>query len=83
MTDKTIDASRFESECLPVIEEMARDNEPVTITNQGKPVAVLTPVKEPIKEPRRSLFGAMAGSVLRYDDPFEPACDPSDWHANR
>lgn len=28
-----------------------------------------------------SPFGAMRGSVLRYDDPFEPAADPSDWEA--
>ena len=28
-------------------------------------------------------LGLMAGSVLRYDDPFEPALDPDEWEANR
>ena len=25
----------------------------------------------------------LAGSVLRYDDPFEPAASPDEWEANR
>jgi hypothetical protein len=25
----------------------------------------------------------LAGSVLKYDDPFEPAVDPDDWEVNR
>jgi hypothetical protein len=28
-----------------------------------------------------TIIGAMRGSVLRYDDPFAPAADPDDWHA--
>ncbi len=80
MTGKTIGAARFKAECLRLIEEMGRDGQPLTITKRGKPVAVLTPAAP---DARRSLFGAMAGSVLRYDDPFEPAIDPSEWHANQ
>lgn len=30
-----------------------------------------------------TIIGAMEGSVLRFDDPFSPACDPEDWHAVR
>ena len=26
---------------------------------------------------------AMRGTATRYVDPFEPACDPSEWDANR
>jgi hypothetical protein len=29
----------------------------------------------------KSLVGLMQGSVLRYDDPFEPAIDPMEWEA--
>ena len=25
----------------------------------------------------------LAGSVLKYDHPFDPACDPDDWNALR
>lgn len=27
-------------------------------------------------------WGALAGTVLKYEKPFEPACDPNDWDAN-
>lgn len=78
MTGKTVGAAKFKAECLRLIDEMARDNQPVTITKRGRPVATLNPVKP---TENRSIIGAMAGSVLRYDDPFGPACDPSEWNA--
>ena len=79
MSTKTVGAAQFKAECLRLIDEMARDRRPVTITKRGRPVAVLNPI--PI-EPSTTLFGAMAGSVLRYDAPFGPAIDPSEWDAN-
>lgn len=79
MLAKTVGAAEFKATCLRLIDEMASDGKPVTITKRGKAVAVLTPVPNP--SDRKSLFGAMAGSVLRYDDPFGPATDISDWDA--
>ena len=49
----------------------------MTITNRGRPVAVLSPA--PDEAP--SVIGAMKGSVLAYDAPFQPAVDPADWEA--
>ena len=31
----------------------------------------------------RKKHNPLKGSVLRYDDPFEPAVDPDDWEVNR
>ncbi len=78
---KTMGAAEFKAACLRVIDEMSRDQQPVTITKRGKPVAILTPVKESRK--RRSIIGAMRGSVLRFDDPFGPAVDPNEWNVAR
>lgn len=78
---KTIGAARFKAACLRVIEDMSRDGEPVTITKRGRPVAVLSPVK--VEDRPRSIIGAMAGSVLRYDEPFAPAAGPDQWDALR
>jgi prevent-host-death family protein len=77
-SSKRVAAARFKAECLRIIEQMARDREPVTITRRGRPVAVLTPV---VEAGSASIIGALEGSVLRYDDPFAPAADPTDWHA--
>ncbi len=78
---KTIGAAEFKAACLRIIDEMNRDGEPVIVTKRGKPVAVLSPV-ETEKKPV-SIWGAMRGTVLRYDDPFAPAADPNDWDAVR
>ena len=70
---KTIAAAEFEATCLRVIEQMCEDREPVTITECGRPLAVLSPV--PPKEKTASIIGMMRGSVLGYDEPFKPAAD--------
>jgi prevent-host-death family protein len=80
MNTKTVGAAQFKSQCLKLIDQLGRDRQPVTITKRGRPVAVLTPV--PAETPH-SLFGALKGTVLGYDDPFSPACDPSEWEAMR
>ncbi len=77
MSGKTVGAAQFKAECLKLIDEMARDHLPVTITKRGRPVAVLTPVDAP----QRSLIGLMEGSVSGYDDPFAPVVEPSEWDA--
>jgi prevent-host-death family protein len=78
MSAKTIGAAQFKAECLRVIDQMNRDHEPVTVTKRGRPVAIMSPVSP--KNPA-SIIGALRGSVLRYDEPFAPAADPSDWNA--
>lgn len=78
---KTIAASAFQAKCLRIINEMGDDGESVTITNRGRPVAVLSPVRP--DQAARSIVGAMKGSVLAYDDPFQPASEPTDWNAVR
>jgi prevent-host-death family protein len=81
MVKKTIGAAEFKAKCLRIIDEMNRDHEPVTITKRGKPVAVLSPVETGYRP--KSIWGAMRGTVLRYDDPFAPAVDPETWDAAR
>ncbi len=78
---KTIAAAAFQAKCLRIINEMGEDGEPVTITNRGRPVALLSPVRPEREE--RSILGVMKGSVLAYDDPFRPAADPAEWDAMR
>ena len=78
---KTIAAAAFQAKCLRIINEMDDDRTPVTITNRGRPVAVLAPVRPEGED--RSIVGAMEGSVLAYDDPFQPAADSTEWNAVR
>ena len=74
---KTITAAAFKAKCLRVIRQLGRDREPVTNTRRGRPVAMLSPL--PAGGKPTSIIGAMQGSVLYYDAPFEPAGGPTDW----
>ena len=73
---RQITATAFKVHCLHIIDEMNKDRQPVTITKRGRPVALLSPLQA--QGERKSIIGAMRGSVLRYDDPFQPAADASD-----
>ena len=82
MAAKQVSAAEFKARCLQIIKEMNRDGGSVTITNRGRPVALLSPV--PAEEGAPSAFiGMMRGTVLRYEEPFEPVASPSDWSALR
>ena len=82
MTARTVSAAEFKAKCLRIIKEMNINGGAVTITNRGRPVAVLSPV--PASEETHSAFiGVMRGTVVKYEAPFEPATSPSDWSALR
>ena len=88
MAARQVPAAEFKSRCLRIIKEMNRDGGSVTITNRGRPVAVLSPVPVPVPVPVPGeklppFIGMMRGTVLRYEEPFEPAAPPSDWSALR
>ena len=78
--DKRIGAAEFKAHCLRILDEVERSGEAVTVTKRGRPIAEVKPIE---KAERRSIIGAMKGSVLRYDRPFDPAVEPDEWHANR
>ncbi|MGZ2484820.1 prevent-host-death family protein [Rhizobium pisi] len=76
---KVVGAAEFKAKCLNLIDQMRNDDESIIITKRGKPVAVLSPARDTAG--RKSIIGAMKGSVLRYDDPLSPAVEPEDWDA--
>ena len=78
---KTVGAAEFKTKCLNLIDQMQNDDEAIVITKRGRPVAVLSPARD--TNQRKSIIGAMKGSVLRYDDPLSPAAEPEDWDAIR
>jgi prevent-host-death family protein len=74
----TVSATEFKAKCLALIEEMNRTKVPITVTNHGKRVAEMYPASREA-DLEAPFIGSMAGSVLRYDEPFGPALDPIEW----
>lgn len=74
---RTIGAAEFKAHCLRILDEVQRTGESVTVTKRGKPVAEVTPVKS---TKRRSVIGALQGSVTRIGDIISPAYEQR-WNA--
>lgn len=69
-----IPAGEFKAKCLKLMDAVARTREPILITKRGQPVAKLVPPDDP--EPRRPLFGYMAGTAqIRGDIVQSPRLD--------
>ena len=64
-----ISAAEFKAKCLKLMDEIARTRKPIVITKRGKPIAKLVPA-EP--EPRKPLFGYMAGTITYVGDIESP-----------
>lgn len=76
---KIMGAAEFKTHCLRILDEVERTGETVTITKRGHPVAEIRPLEKGAAE---FFFGCMKSPEYRFDDPFSPAVDPCEVHAN-
>ena len=70
MDDRTrrISAAEFKTNCLRLMDDVAKRRAPIIITKRGKPVAKLVPLdEEPI-----DIFGRMAGTIRICGDIVSP-----------
>jgi len=65
---QTISATEFKAQCLDILDRLDNGEfEQVTITKQGRTVAVLLPL-QPNAKAVTDLYGCMRGSVIIADD---------------
>jgi len=62
-------AAEFKARCLELMDRVRETRVEYVVTKHGKPVAKLVPVAE---SPARPFFGALKGSVLKFERPFDP-----------
>jgi prevent-host-death family protein len=74
-----VSAAEFKATCLELMDKVNRTGGEYVITKHGKPVAKLVPCS-PVPK-KKSFFGSMKGSVLKYDRPFDPV--DGEWDVNR
>jgi prevent-host-death family protein len=73
-----VGAAEFKARCLELIDHVHDGNVEYVVTRHGTPVAKLVPVGTHVTG---SALGSMHGTVLRYDDPFDPV--PAAWAIDR
>jgi prevent-host-death family protein len=70
----TVGSAEFKARCLELIDRVKETRAEFVVTRHGKPVARLVPVES---EQPISPLGAMRGTVLAYERPFDPV--PGTW----
>ena len=73
-----IPAAEFKATCLKLMDRVRETRAEYVITKHGEPVAKLVPVDVP---ERKSFFGCMKGTVLKYERPLDPLDE--EWDVNR
>jgi prevent-host-death family protein len=71
-------AAEFKATCLELMDRVRETGAEYVVTKHGKPVAKLVPYTDSDK---KSLFGSMKGTVLRFDRPLDPI--DADYDINR
>lgn len=70
----TLSKSALKPNLLHYLRNLERDKEPLIITDRGRAIAKIIPYSEHEGEHLKTL----RGSVLHYEDPFEPVAN-EDW----
>ena len=73
-----VSKSRFKAQALEIFRRIESTGEPVIVTDRGEPTLIVRKYVGKVTDARARL----KNSVLRYDDPFEPA-GADDWEAMR
>jgi prevent-host-death family protein len=74
---KTVTSTEAKAKLNSLLAEVERTGEPVTITNHGRPVAVLTPAQRRLRQ-----FGQLATLVVpdSFDEPL-PESELAQWES--
>jgi prevent-host-death family protein len=84
----TMTATKAKDQLANLLERARTAGERIVIEKHGKPVAVLVSIEDLKRLERLDMLERaaqhrpLAGTVLRFDDPFEPASS-DDWTANQ
>jgi prevent-host-death family protein len=73
-----LSAAEFKAKCLKLMDRVRETGGEYVITKHGQPVAKLVPY---VPKKRTPLFGALKGTVLKYERPLDPLDD--EWDVNR
>lgn len=68
--DKEVPAAEFKARCLELMDRVRETGAAYVVTKHGRPVARLVPYVEP--KGTGTMFGAMKGTVLKFERPLDP-----------
>jgi prevent-host-death family protein len=75
---RSLPAAKFKATCLELMDRVRETGVEFVVTKHGEPVAKLVPYVPPAP---RKFFGALKGTVLKYERPFDPI--DAEWDINK
>lgn len=79
MQQQTVSKSQFKAQALEFLRNVEMLKQVLVITHNGKPVVEVIPYKQKQDTSQEAILKSLRGSVLKYEDPTEPAINPEDW----
>ena len=81
MVEEMVPVSKFKSACLALLDKVKSTGQPILVTRQGEPIALISPPPRP--EKRESWLGSYKARGRIVKDIISPASDERDWEALR
>lgn len=75
---QAVPAAEFKATCLELMDRVRETGVEYVVTKHGRPVAKLVPY---VPQTPRKGFGALKGTVLKYERPFDPI--DAEWDVNK
>lgn len=76
---QVVSKSQFKAQALEYLRAVEKKKTPLVITHGGKPVVEVIPYKEKQELDQETILKSLRGTVLKYENPTEPAINPEDW----
>ena len=83
MSTTQVSVSEFKAHCTALLRELDTHPQRIEVTNRGRVIAVVAPPDSSVPADPDTWLGSLRGSVLRYEEPFAPAAEVSEWDALR
>jgi len=75
--NQTIPISRFKATCLRLLDDVNKTGQPLLVTRNGEPIALVSPPPPPPKTD--SWLGSMRDKLKIVGDVVSPASDEEEW----
>ena len=75
--DQTVTISKFKATCLRLLDDVKKTGQPILVTRNGEPIALVSPPPPPPKSDR--WIGFMRGKLRITGDVVSPVLDEKEW----
>lgn len=81
MAEEVVPVTKFKAACLALLDKVKSTGQPILVTRQGEPIALISPPPRPQKS--GSWLGSFKSKGRIVGDIVSPIADERDWEALR